>query len=547
MKKYQSDINRILSLIYDDQPIAPSPVRPVPQIPERIRAVRSLGRGAAAYRQSRETVFVHQAHMLADYEDDFEYEREVRVWFPTYESLTDEQLRGYLGFRSRVRRGIIRKESDCFAFLYLYELLNLIGCKSAEDAFYKMTGFLDVYGKEAPLVLSYGEQWLIDFVLYYELDPALLKNRRSMLYDRALAVLLRAENREKTQVYPATDEEKSENRRIFKAFLMLSGMQENQLSSLALHQKPGGSAVFEAVLAATFYGMCRYFRKHRKTSFLEDYAGGEKYISVQLFSGAVFHDISPVKGSGTFSGKKRSFTVPLGPVTVYHCEMGRWSARTWRRDFKNSHFSELLKTIDCLIREAEGESEVFPEGLKTKWIRKLICDCIAAYQKEEKEADARRVEINLNMLDGIRSAAEQTMGKLMTEEEMWSPDSPLESESLEEENMEKNARISDRMDAPASGNDRILAEKSAEDYREGVSGPSAGSGEGLDETEIRILQWLLDPERYSRPDTGTQLLSVIVDHINEKLFDRFSDLVIENGSEPEVIEDYREELRELLR
>ena len=43
------------------------------------------------------------------------------------------------------------------------------------------------------------------------------------------------------------------------------------------------------------------------------------------------------------------------------------------------------------------------------------------------------------------------------------------------------------------------------------------------------------------------ILSVLVDHINETLFDDFGDTVILfDGDQPELIEDYVEELRALL-
>ena len=41
------------------------------------------------------------------------------------------------------------------------------------------------------------------------------------------------------------------------------------------------------------------------------------------------------------------------------------------------------------------------------------------------------------------------------------------------------------------------------------------------------------------------MLSVLVDGINEKLFDVFGDTVLDDT--PDVIEDYRDELKEILK
>ncbi|MBR3244596.1 MAG: TerB N-terminal domain-containing protein [Parasporobacterium sp.] len=641
MRKYQSDINRILSLIYDDQPIAPPQRASFQKVPERIRAVRSLGKGAGSYRQPREVIFVHQARMMADYEDDYEYSREVRIWYPTYESLTDEQLRGYFGFRSRVRKGIIKRESDCYAFLYIFELLNLIGCKNAEEAFEKLSSFLDLYGKLSPGILPYGEQWLIDFVLYYALDPKLLDGRKPILYDKAMSVLLQEEKivieqmdkngapgktkssgkkdkeeipgssrglkkslrnqsvNAKAEVYPETEEQKEHNQQIFEATLLISGMQEDHLEALGKKntktrdtsdsQKLGADKsagqtssddpadekmLFQAVLAATFKGMCSYYKSHRNTSLMDDYTGFEIQNPVQLFSGAVFHDDGPAKGSGTFSENEKEYSgVELSPVTFYWRESGKWIVSTRRRNYQNPHFGELLRTVDCLIRESNGETEVVPSGLKTKWVRKLISEKISVYKKEEKDAQARRIEIDLNMLAGIRSAAKQTMEKLMTEDELdapndlrceWNESADTQHESVQNDSEQvcygAAKKQSEYMDSKEKAETRVGADwdegQKGKDNREKLeSNLSEGDAEivqrvteetGLSETEILFLRWIIDPKKNSRPKTEGQIVSVIVDSINEKLYDMFADLVIELDAEPEVIEEYRDDLLKLV-
>ena len=47
-----------------------------------------------AYRQSRESIFIKQGKLLAAYEDDYVYDRRVTHYFPTYQSLTNPELRG---------------------------------------------------------------------------------------------------------------------------------------------------------------------------------------------------------------------------------------------------------------------------------------------------------------------------------------------------------------------------------------------------------------------------------------------------------------------
>ena len=70
----------------------------------------------------------------------------------------------------------------------------------------------------------------------------------------------------------------------------------------------------------------------------------------------------------------------------------------------------------------------------------------------------------------------------------------------------------------------------------------------LSETERAFLHCLLEHQPYADLlRQGGVMLSVLVDHINETLFDDFGDTVILfDGDQPELIEDYVEELRALL-
>ena len=61
--------------------------------------------------------------MMADFEDDCPYNGTFKSYFPTYNAMSDRQLRGYFTWRAQVRRGTVEETSTSFAFLYLYELI----------------------------------------------------------------------------------------------------------------------------------------------------------------------------------------------------------------------------------------------------------------------------------------------------------------------------------------------------------------------------------------------------------------------------------------
>ena len=69
----------------------------------------------------------------------------------------------------------------------------------------------------------------------------------------------------------------------------------------------------------------------------------------------------------------------------------------------------------------------------------------------------------------------------------------------------------------------------------------------LDETETAVLRAVLNGENgAAAAKAGGRMLSVVIDAVNDKLFDRFGDTVIyDDGDRPAVYEDYEEELKGL--
>ena len=74
-----------------------------------------------------------------------------------------------------------------------------------------------------------------------------------------------------------------------------------------------------------------------------------------------------------------------------------------------------------------------------------------------------------------------------------------------------------------------------------VTSLTAANDVGLSAAERRLLCDLLDGSALSWVRAEGLLLSVLVDGVNEKLYDDFADTVIE-GEPPAVVSDYRDEL-----
>ena len=68
----------------------------------------------------------------------------------------------------------------------------------------------------------------------------------------------------------------------------------------------------------------------------------------------------------------------------------------------------------------------------------------------------------------------------------------------------------------------------------------------LTRDEYRLLQSLLYGRDYGWVRSSGLMLSVLVDGINDKLYDTFSDSVLLGDDPPELIEDYIADLKEMI-
>ena len=153
-----------------------------------------------------------------------------------------------------------------------------------------------------------------------------------------------------------------------------------------------------------------------------------------------------------------------------------------------------------------------------KYIQQALDKALAEFLEERRRAAAPKpkpIQFDLSRLQNIRQAADTTRDKLLVDEDVTQePEPPV---------------IAAPTPAPESEH------TPAQDSR-------------LSETETAFLRCLLDGTPYA--DLLRQrnvMLSVLVDHINETLFDDFGDTVILfDGDTPELIEDYAEDVAALL-
>lgn len=468
------------STVFKNEAIRPGPDRRPERLPSLLRAARSLESRDTEYWHSRSAVFLQQAKLLAHYEDDYDFSGHVRHYYPTYQSLSDQELRGYFAWRTRLRRGEIQKTSLSFAFLYIYELINQIGAADPMDGYRKLLDFRDAYGQLDDAILSYLNQWLVDYVIYYGLDPALLSDSSQALFDRSIAALEHAGTEEPGKIVAA-----------------VKCLAPKWLGRSKFYAQHGEE--MDAVIVPVLRRMTEHYAARCKKTLVEQYFGTPGRYQVSPFEGAVFCD--PLK--------RRNYEYAVDECCVCRCKNGVWSVDKYVvTPGSGAKLEALMKTIDAEMRQALGDRHPIKAELDTKWILRIIREEIQSLLSEKRAAEEKKITIDYAQLAHIRRDAAVTQEKLIVDEEAEEPASP----------------------EPETGG--------AEPAPEPADTPLAPA-------EVRLLQCLLYGGDTGWVQAEGHLPSVLIDGINEKLYDAFGDTVLEDG--PRVVEDYIDDLKEMIR
>ncbi len=376
--------SNLASKVYRDEPILITAPQMASYTPPRIREMRRLAKPFDAEAK----IFHEQARFMEDFEDEADFRGTVVQYFPTYQALTDAQLRGYFSWRTKLRKGVIGKTSLSFAFLYVYELLHGIGAASAEEGFRTLRTFWKTYRELDPGIDGYVALWLKDYVVYYNLDRAFLEGLPDIEFERAVAVLL-------NYAAHSVDE-------VFAALNALSSYDLSRSKFYLLHPDKVRNAavrVFDAV--------SKYYNRNPEKGAREKLFGRVVVNSYVMFRSAVFH---PRAGR-----ENREYAI--GEGHRYICRNGVWSCERFvGYGLNNKKIGAVLKTVDFLLRERAGYKSTLQPGKVSKVLRGKIEKELAKYEQEERERAARVVSIDVSKLHGIRAEARTTRERLLVEE-----------------------------------------------------------------------------------------------------------------------------------
>ena len=491
-------------------------------IPTRILEMMQLYEYRSSSFENKCRNFVRQGKFMEDYEDDAPWNSEVKRYFATYHDLNINQLRGYFAWRTRVRRGEFHPITMSLAYMYIYELLNMIGAKTPEEAIRKMRefekGFLDS-GIGDRSMRENLHRWIMEFAVLSgspkeEVLPLIAPDLIER--DRQLMVLRKPSEH--------SDEE------VFGALNALTGG-KTEKSSVFLKEPERGIHLFAEVW--------RYMAEHYDDCGWDIFAacfGKLRKFPWHPLANAVYMD----------QKKREEAEYKVTECRKFVCKNGEWSEIRYDELFFDRY------RVHAIVHEADRQIRRYLKAghyLKVKkgeeWITPYVEAVIEADRAAAVEAAKPKITIDLSGLDKIRRDAQITRDSLLTEDEMreqapeqmmkLAPEqAPQQAEDPAVQHEEQQIVQPMILELPEVPKEE---EKSAE-----VEIPS------LDDTQAQILLSVMRGEPVAGMIREKALMpSVVTDAINEALFDEIGDNVLMcEGDEITLVEDYREDLERIL-
>ena len=555
--------------VYADEPILKTGRQMQNFLPDQYRKMREISRwqedpeGGAGRWLSEAELFYRQGLLMADFEDDCPYNGTFKSYFPTYNAMSDRQLRGYFTWRAQVRRGTVEETSTSFAFLYLYELICGIGVDNPLDGFNKIKAFWDVYRAFEPGIDRFARVWLQDYAVFHGLDPKLLRDSKTVMFDNALIELRRAARdlvpapapsgqtpkRRKTSepTLPLPPDEVREER----LMAAINALSAYNLSNSRLDRSYHRD--LRHVACAVYVRMARYYDTHRKTGIVASLFGEETAMPYTMFASAVF--FAPER--------HEDCEYRLDPIHIYRCQNGFWECiRIHGSRQKSSKLGEMMRACDQRLRLALDPTHPLKEEKVPKYLAKIIDDEIVAWLSWDAAHQPVKIDIDLSQLGHIRSAAAQTREALLIDEER-EDGAPVEAEAADSGQPEAEPvadAIVEAVAAPIRQDETDEPTVSTEEF--GVVAPLLVSAPApvtpapieaankLAPAADAFLRALLEQnaaQATSAVAHSGQSEDMLVDTINEALFDLVGDTVIEfSAAGPQIIEDYEADVRGYL-
>lgn len=561
---------------YADEPIVFRGSRMRAATSARIAEVRALATSPEARRWSDAQLFVAQARLMEGH-DEAEAPRvgDFQTYLPTYQSMTDAQLRAYFAWRTALRRGEVASAPAPFSYVLLYELLNGVGTTPGPEGLSAVRDTWQALRAQQPSLDLYAPTWLADYCAWHGLDPALAMPyvdaqrpawARALLdlQERALAAPSRG-GRAATSLPYGQDPDL--DARAWEAVRGLSA--HDPAASPVWH---GRADELRHACLGVLWALMRRQRTANNPSLVDAWVGSFSRMPHLMFASAVFW-----QGAG-----HADVIYQMGSVRTYACHNGLWTLTGLRGASSSCHqMTRLVRTVDMAMREELGLTPALVRRDEPKYLvdlahrearealhpRAKAARGAGAGSRDGMDGDGAaparpvRIQIDVSKLDAIREDAEVTCESLLIDEER---DLPIPATGALAPDAVPGAptgnqradgqRVSDQTADDRPAGRQPADSQRADTQRTGHRSPAEGGDAGDSREEPEALMGLSASARAMldallagrRPDRSN--LDLEVDEVNEALYDLLGDCAVQMGDDgvPELVPDYVDDLHEEL-
>ncbi|WP_027204686.1 TerB N-terminal domain-containing protein [Butyrivibrio fibrisolvens] len=555
---------------YKDQPLSFGGRRRADEsLPPKIAQMKELYNVLDSKPGADGYYFYKQGKFMEDYEEPYDFRGRFTRYFPTYHVMNNDQLQGYFDFRRRFRNGEIDAyslsgssiTSLSFVYVYLYEILCNIGISDPEEGFRKLLYIDEVFGDKDSSMHEYIQDWLKDYVVYYNLPESLIDEVYDKCFDDSLSTILTYENyirdvkgdkisspseniinddkTSKDSAFELSDDD------IHKIFEAIDALSSYSLKGSLFHKK--NPKDMEEITVRAYRNVSLFYQEHNKPMLLEKCFGAKGVYPYHMFRKAIFYDHIHYE----------DYEYVFSNARIYRCRDGHWSLETfYKADSKSSDLGAICKEIDRICRRKFSFGHPLQQKLNLPLIIQAISDAADTYIKEKEEAAKPKIHIDFGKLSGIRKDAAYTRDQLITEEEMSDED---EFMKFEDEVLASNITESVSNKSVALSDSKLQIGVDDIDIREVISNDNISNDKTvrndqpsgnllISEHQMNIVNLLLAGENVIEYAASNHLmLAIEIDAINEALYDEIGDTVIEfDGDTPELVEDYIDDIKQIL-
>lgn len=520
------------------------PARRRSPLPKTLQALRGLEAERLPNGQPLTGIalFVRQAELAADFTDDAPASRTASRprYGVTYRDLTDQELLDYFRWRTAWRAGKEERLPYTYGRLLAAELVNGVGatpgeaCLAQLERLHRRAIELGADGLDSGLSFD-ARRWVRDYAVLHNLPPELVEPKAERDFAEAVATLRTAERAVLCEAgargLTAADmpSEVPSDARLWWAMGAVSSYNVDRSPFLRDH--PESSA---AVGAELFRALARHCGKRRKTNFVDGLVGWESSVGWYPLPDLPFRPPRELPAS----------TYRIDACTSVTSRAGRlFINRGYERMGKSRDLGRVLRAMDRQMRlDWEDGRPLKPRPLP-KYLERLIVQASAAQHEREAQAERRKITIDLSKLQGIRTAAASTREALLVDEEI--EDDPQAAVAA--------APAEPTANAPKPGGTSLSPTKppAVEKNEATVAQATPPKNDelpcGLTGLELEVIGRIADGKDFQDLlGPGKPMASVLVDSINEKLFDELGDTAVEYAEgKPRLVPDYVEDVREL--